>query len=97
MGGGKKDVGVGTLAGSTISLLTIPWSLAVFLAKRDIDPVTGEAAVQLSGGSKRPKYTGFTWTQTGITTFANVPHLAKIMMVRVHAHTNREREMCVCS
>eukprot|EP00457_Paulinella_chromatophora_P002159 gb/GEZN01002163.1/.p1 GENE.gb/GEZN01002163.1/~~gb/GEZN01002163.1/.p1 ORF type:complete len:753 (+),score=68.42 gb/GEZN01002163.1/:137-2395(+) len=36
-------VGVGTLAGSTIMLLTVPWSLGVFLNRREMDPVTGKA------------------------------------------------------
>lgn len=37
----QLDVGVGTLAGSTVFLLTIPWSCSLFLARCDIQ--NGEA------------------------------------------------------
>eukprot|EP00808_Paulinella_micropora_P001721 g45891.t1 len=50
IGGTKEEiqeqikVGVGTLAGSTIMLLTVPWSIGVFLNRREMDPLTGKAA-----------------------------------------------------
>jgi len=75
------DVGVGTLAGSTIMLLTVPWALGIYLGRRDIDPATGEAAWNtLKSGKKTPKYTKFTWSKTGVTTFDGLPTVAKTMM-----------------
>eukprot|EP00475_Leptophrys_vorax_P011528 TRINITY_DN1808_c0_g1_i1.p1 TRINITY_DN1808_c0_g1~~TRINITY_DN1808_c0_g1_i1.p1 ORF type:complete len:530 (+),score=153.68 TRINITY_DN1808_c0_g1_i1:851-2440(+) len=73
-------VGVGTLAGSTIMLLTIPWAAGIYLGRRDIDPETGEAALITEKGKKKPKYTSFTWTQTGVTAFDEIPFMAKTMM-----------------
>ena len=50
MGDGSKEeiqetlaVGVGTLAGSTIMLLTIPWGVGVYLNQRQLDHRTGKA------------------------------------------------------
>eukprot|EP01084_Bolivina_argentea_P317675 550826_1 len=48
----QVSTGVGTLAGSTIMLLTIPWALPLFLARRDIDPILNVAA---SKPNCRPK------------------------------------------
>jgi Ca2+/Na+ antiporter len=74
-------VGVGTLAGSTIMLLTIPWAAGVYLGRRDIDDETGEAAVYTdSKGRKKPKLTGFSWGKTGVTAFDEIPFMAKTMM-----------------
>ena len=68
----KVSVGVGTLAGSTIMLLTIPWALSVFLGYRDRDPQTGEAASY--PGSTKPKCEQpFSLTNSVITTFSNTP------------------------
>jgi len=39
----QLDVGIGALAGSTISLLTIPWFLVVFAGRVNMDPTTGAA------------------------------------------------------
>ncbi len=45
LGSGTKDeiqqqlsVGVGTLVGSTVMLLTFPWAVGVYLGRRDINP-----------------------------------------------------------
>jgi len=38
----QLQVGIGALAGSTIMLLTIPWSLVVIAGRVDIDPKTAE-------------------------------------------------------
>ena len=64
-------VGVGTLAGSTIMLLTIPWSLAVFFGYRDKDPETGKAASKPDG---KPKYdNGFTLKESCVTSYKDTP------------------------
>jgi len=74
------SVGVGTLAGSTIMLLTIPYALSIILGSRDKDPETGRAAAYPN--SSKPKYeNGFTLFQTCITIFSNIPFGAKVMMV----------------
>lgn len=89
LGGGTDEeiqqqlsVGVGTLAGSTVMLLTIPWALGLWYGRRDRDPETGEAAVYTdSKGRVRPKLTKFSWTDNVITTSESVPVFAKMMMV----------------
>ena len=35
------SVGVGTLVGSTVMLLTVPWGLGVIFGRRDYDEKTG--------------------------------------------------------
>jgi hypothetical protein len=67
-------VGVGTLAGSTIMLLTLPWAIGVYLGRRDIDPHTGECA--------KKKFSGVnSLRNTGVTCFKEIPFMAKTMMV----------------
>ncbi len=61
----QLSVGVGTLVGSTALLLTLPWGIAVFLGRRDYDPVTQRAA---STASNKGKYTKFSWTNTCVST-----------------------------
>ena len=68
----EVSVGVGTLAGSTIMLLTIPWSLSILLGYRDRDPETGEAAVY-PGTTKPKRENPFSLTQSVVTTFSNTP------------------------
>ncbi|ETO25801.1 hypothetical protein RFI_11337 [Reticulomyxa filosa] len=73
-------VGVGTLAGSTILLLTIPWSVGVILGCRDYDEKTGKAASYDT--THKPKHeNGITLFRSCITTYPNIPFSAKIMMV----------------
>ena len=68
----QLSVGVGTLAGSTIMLLTIPWALSVFLGYRDRDPETGEAA-SYPGTTKPKREQPFSLTNSVVTTFSNTP------------------------
>eukprot|EP00474_Spongospora_subterranea_P011366 CRZ11824.1 hypothetical protein [Spongospora subterranea] len=75
-------VGVGTLAGSTIMLITIPWAIGVFLGRRDID-ASGQAASKIVDGVVRPLYTKFTWMSTGVTAFPEIPFLSNTMMATV--------------
>jgi len=75
----QVSTGVGTLAGSTIMLLTIPWALSLLLGARDRDPVTGKAASLENG---RPKYTeGFKAMESCVTTYKNTVSGAKIMIM----------------
>jgi Ca2+/Na+ antiporter len=67
-------VGVGTLAGSTIMLLTLPWAIGVYLGRRDIDKETGSCS--------KNKYSGkLSLFETGVTAFSEIPFMAKTMMV----------------
>ena len=74
----QVSVGVGTLAGSTIMLLTIPWAFSLFLGCRDYDPIKQCAASKPNG---RPKYEdGFQLRSSCITTYQNTVSGAKIMI-----------------
>jgi len=62
MSGGTRDemmaqlqVGLGTLAGSTVCLLTLPWAGAILLGWRDLDPETKKAMYKEVDGVKVPK------------------------------------------
>eukprot|EP01104_Vermistella_antarctica_P008330 TRINITY_DN2079_c1_g3_i3.p1 TRINITY_DN2079_c1_g3~~TRINITY_DN2079_c1_g3_i3.p1 ORF type:complete len:537 (+),score=98.52 TRINITY_DN2079_c1_g3_i3:110-1720(+) len=66
-------VGVGTLAGSTIMLLTLPWSAGLWLARCDFDPRTGLA--------QDNTLTSNSLTKTGVTVDNDTPVNAKIMVV----------------
>lgn len=72
------SVGVGALAGSTIMLLTVPWSLSVFAGRVDI--VEDRAAYL-----KKPKLTvtgfGKTLFETGVAVSSQVRYSAIVMMV----------------
>lgn len=56
-----QAVGMGTLAGSTIMLLTIPWSASLVIARTDLkhgESVDGQLTAPLSKGTKLPPATG---------------------------------------
>lgn len=74
----ELSVGVGTLVGSTVMLLTIPWSLGVYLGRRTYDDKTKEAG---KTASNKPRYDGFSWTENCVTTHKNIPSTANIMML----------------
>eukprot|EP01084_Bolivina_argentea_P070458 128080_1 len=75
----QVSTGVGTLAGSTIMLLTIPWAFSLFVGCRDRDPITGRAASKANG---RPKYKdGFKPCSSCVTTYPNTVSGAKIMIM----------------
>ncbi len=74
----QVSTGVGTLAGSTIMLLTIPWAGSLFLGARD----RGEDGKAASLPNGRPKYTeGFQLTKSCVTTYENTVMGAKLMML----------------
>jgi len=74
----EVSTGVGTLAGSTIMLLTIPWAGSLFLAARDRNE-NGEAASHANG---RPKYDeGFKLCSSCVTTYDNTVMGSKLMMI----------------
>jgi len=75
----QVSIGVGTLAGSTIMLLTIPWALAVFLGSRDYDETTKKAASN-ENTRKAKCENGLTLFKSCITTYPNIPFGAKLMM-----------------
>eukprot|EP01083_Nonionella_stella_P221459 791164_1 len=74
----QVSTGVGTLAGSTIMLLTIPLALSLFLARRDIDPILNVAASKPNGRPKCSK--GFKPFKQCVTTYDNTISSAKIMV-----------------
>lgn len=69
--------GVGTLAGSTIMLLTIPFAFSIFAGVRDMN-ADGNAASFPNG---KPKYTnGFQIRSSCVTVFKNTTYAARIMI-----------------
>jgi Ca2+/Na+ antiporter len=83
MGEGTKEeiqnqlaVGVGTLVGSTVMLLTIPWGLGVYLGRRDYDEVN-DCASQATGKSKSTKSGLF---DSCVTVMSDIPNTAKVML-----------------
>jgi len=74
----QVSTGVGTLAGSTIMLLTIPWAGSLFLGARD----RGEDGTAASKPNGRPKYEdGFQLFSSCVTTYDNTVMGAKLMML----------------
>jgi len=67
----QLSVGVGTLAGSTIMLLTVPWASCLLVGRCDINDV-GEA---VDG-----KCTGFSLTKQGVSVDVDTPTNSKIML-----------------
>jgi len=64
----KLEIGLGTLAGSTVCLITLPWAITIFLGRRDLDPLTGNAQWKLVNGIKAPKCDNkFSLLHSGIT------------------------------
>jgi len=70
-------VGVGTLVGSSVMLLTLPWGLGVYFGRRTYDPETKQAGIK----NRKPYYAGFSFTQNCITTMKDIPGTAKLMMI----------------
>eukprot|EP01132_Coremiostelium_polycephalum_P004733 gene4733-5908_t len=66
----QLNIGIGTLAGSTIMLLTIPWSASLLLARCDIR----------NGESVDGVCTSWSLTKTGVTVDEDTPLNAKIMV-----------------
>lgn len=85
LGNGTKEqiqhelsVGVGTLVGSTIMLLTVTWAIGIFLGRRDVDSKTGSV---ISNQSKKLKVTHFSLTTNGVTVLDEISGTAKVMMI----------------
>lgn len=69
------DVGMGTLAGSTIMLLTVPWFGSLLLGRCDI--VNGKSV-----DSQCAKFNcKRSWSQSGVSVDADVPQNAMIMLI----------------
>jgi len=82
MGSGTKaeiqhelSVGVGTLVGSTVMLLTIPWAIGVFLGRKEYDEVTKKAS------GTRSKNIGYSLTKTCVTVLPQINQISKVMML----------------
>ena len=69
----QLTVGVGTLAGSTIMLLTIPWGLSIFMGAVPLD-ANGTAAYS------RRKEKGTDWKVMGVTPDSTIRSNAYIMV-----------------
>eukprot|EP01132_Coremiostelium_polycephalum_P007838 gene7838-9652_t len=69
----RLAVGIGSLTGSNIFLITIPWAIAIWRGKCDISPVTKMA--------KNKIYTKLTWKKTGVSVLSYTPILARIMIM----------------
>ena len=83
-------VGVGTLAGSTIMLLTIPWSLCHLLGRVDMTQTAEGPQFNYKGKPKlSEKYTVFSWAnmvETGVQVSGEIPTNAKIMLLTAAAY-----------
>jgi Ca2+/Na+ antiporter len=77
------SVGVGTLVGSTVMLLTIPWGLGVYLARRDLDPATKEALKVKQGADKVTK---FSLTENCVTVLPDIREISMIMMISASSY-----------
>jgi Ca2+/Na+ antiporter len=66
-------IGMGTLAGSNVLLLTLPWAGAIWLGKTDINPETGKG--------KDKTYTKFSLRGTGVTVYRDVMMIARLMII----------------
>lgn len=69
----QLSVGMGTLAGSNVLLLTLPIAAVIWVGRTDIINKTARNKV----------YTKFSWTMNGITVYSDVKILARIMMVSI--------------
>ena len=92
---------MGTLAGSNVLLLTLPWAVSIWLGKWDNGLIqfipfrcdlgpNGKAKVRFfyffyTGKSKM--YTKFSWTKTGVTVYDDVQMIARLMIVTLLPYT----------
>jgi Ca2+/Na+ antiporter len=73
----KLQVGVGSLAGATIMLLTVPWFIAVFIGRVDVDPSTG-----LANYTNKPKLSGqYNVMQTGVSITSAVRKRGYVLLI----------------
>jgi len=77
----KVYIGLGTLAGSTIMLLTIPWAGCLWYGRCDLHPSVDGELEAVDG-----QCSGFHWKNQGVTVFEDVPANAKIMMLTVASY-----------
>lgn len=77
---GQLKVGVGTLAGSTVMLLTMPWALSIWGGRVDVKDNKAQYTA-------RPKLSNkWSLTQSGVQPNAGVSLNAKVMMVTALAY-----------
>lgn len=85
LGSGTKEeiqhqlsVGVGTLVGSTIMLITLPWAIGIYLGRRDIDKRTNQVVIALPNV---PKVTHFSLVSNGVGVLEEISSTSKIMIL----------------
>ena len=85
LGSGTKEeiqneitVGVGTLVGSTVMVITIPWAIGVLLGRRDKDPDKDDVKVSAKG---QPKVTSFSLIKNVVAVLPEIRETAIIMMI----------------
>jgi len=77
----QLQIGLGTLAGSTVCLLTLPWAGAILLGWRDLDLNTGMAMYKEVDGQKVPKADGpFSLWYSGVTVSESTASSVWIML-----------------
>jgi Ca2+/Na+ antiporter len=82
----QLSVGVGTLVGSTIMLLTIPWGMGVWLGRRDYDEEHNCATMH------KPKLTHTSLWTNCVTALPDIPPTSRIMVaVRFSLAARRTR------
>jgi Ca2+/Na+ antiporter len=69
----ELSVGVGTLVGSTVMLLTVPWAVGVYFGSREWDHKAKEF--------RKRKDFKFSLTNNGVTTVPEIAGTAKIMII----------------
>ncbi len=79
----QLSVGVGTLVGSTIMLLTVPWGLSIYLGRKTFDEQTGEARESKPGKrvAKLDESSKYSLTKTCVSLLPEISETAKTMMV----------------
>lgn len=77
----QVSVGVGALAGSTVMLLTIPWFLAIYAGRVNLE--NGVPAYKNTPKLKTPDGAGFSWVcfNTGISVGPEIAKNAKLMLL----------------
>jgi len=90
----QLSVGVGTLVGSTIMLLTVPWGLGVYLGRRDYDAESDCAA---RGDDRKPKLTHTSLWSNCVTVLPEIPATARIMILALFGYLLIQIPSVFCS
>lgn len=71
-------VGVGTLVGSTVLLMTLRWAIGIYLGRRDIDLKSNKVSPT---EHEKPKVTHFSLRSNGVSIFHEIPQTTKVMLL----------------